>query len=69
MRYYNIKIEDVENKSITELSRANIKVILHTLKSLCKNNIEPDLISNNGKKVRIAHDQFNKEVSAVINKF
>lgn len=69
MRKYNLKIEDIESKSVTELTDANLKTILHTLKSLSKNTVEKQYIKSTGKRVRIASDKFNNEVQEQIKNF
>lgn len=70
MRKYDIKIRDVETKSLTELNEASIKTILHTLKSLCKNDVPIELIkSKNSKRPKLYKNQYNDEVIKEIKEF
>ena len=69
MKYYNIRIVETDNETVTELKNANLKTILNTLKSLSKNSIQKQYIKSTGKCIRIASDKFNKEVQAEIKKF
>ena len=69
MRKYNIKIEDVETNTITELSNANIKTILHTFKKITSINQPIELIRTKSKKIRIAKDLYNQQVDNIIKNF
>lgn len=70
MRKYNIRITDIESKNLTELDNASIKTILHTLKSLCKNDAPVELIkSKNSKKPKLYKNQYNDEVLKEIKNF
>jgi len=69
MRKYNIKIEDVETNTITELSNVNIKTILHTFKKITSINQPMELIRTKTKKIRIAKDLYNQQVENIIKKF
>ncbi len=70
MRKYDVRITDVESKNITELDNASIKMILHTLKALCKNDAPIELIkSKNSKRPKLYKDQYNDEVLDEIKNF
>jgi len=68
MRKYDIRITDVQSRNLTELNNASIKTILHTLKTLCKNDAPVELIkSKNSKRPRIYKDQYNDIMSEIEN--
>ncbi len=68
MRKYDIRITDVQSRNLTELDNASIKTILHTLKTLCKNDVPVELIkSKNSKRPKIYKDQYNDTLSEIKN--
>mgnify|MGYP000193743817 CR=1 FL=1 len=70
MRKYDIKIRDVESKNLTVLDNASIKTILHTLKTLCKNDVPIELMkSKNSKRPKLYKNQYNDEVLNEIENF
>lgn len=70
MRKYNVKIENCDNGSITELTNVSVKAILGTLKGLHKNDYPIDHIkSRTSRNPRIYKNKYKNEILKDIKNF
>ena len=59
MKRYNLRLNDVDTGTLTELKNASMQIILKTLKSLNRNSLEPQPMKISKKRAYIPKDKFD----------